>query len=340
MNGKVYISSEYMESMSHVYGRDYKQEVMIWVESGIDIRLWHSVFPHNSAKYDFVFRRSYDCPSSDGKNANGCSRIAKLVKSGDIELGPFVRVCIDSDFRFILNDYSDPFEFVVDNPYVYETLVHSRENVLSNPEGFKGDVQRATSLSTWLGSFDLANFLADFSLSIEKAYLLSLYYKSKKDMRHDEIAKKINEEIDDKLEKKLTSSTAESFESYQASYFFNDLKEACSLIFDNYKPDEYLEEFEKFSSEVLKRIHGGDHIFYFYRGHDLYEKIVKKLCHQLQYNLLLKEKWKRHSMEDKQGIGELYNESIDISQAIELRTNFSRCKFFNLTVEKIRKTLN
>jgi len=337
MKGKITLSSEYMEQFSNLYGEKYKQDVVVWVEADLDIRFWKTIFPQSSSKYNFSFRRSYDCSSQDDKNANGCSRIAKLVNSGDLQPGPLVLICIDSDYRYILEDYSYPYGFIKENDYVFETKVCSRENVISHPKGFKETVQRATSLTSWPGDFDFEIFMKDFSKCIYPAHSLALFFLKKGMKEWSGVNDELLISIKDTLTKKIDYAKKPELDKYNKNYFFNDLNGLVTEISARYFNQDLHNEYQEFCEKIKCKIGGEEQIFYFIRGHDVYDFVFEKISQKVQETLLQEEKERRRLLNDKDGIKNLFSSSIDIRTAIELRTDYFQCQHFSPTALTIRQ---
>lgn len=121
------LKESYVQKSKHFYA-DGLARVVAWVEAHADKRLWWAAF-EKFDKYKFTLKISSDFSSNDGKSANGCSRLLKLVDAGELTLGPSQILCIDSDYRFISSlcvGYSGP-QFHMD--HVYWTVVHSKENI-------------------------------------------------------------------------------------------------------------------------------------------------------------------------------------------------------------------
>lgn len=112
---------------------DAPQEIVVWVESRDDVRLWKRVL-RDSKSFKYDFRPASMFRSADGKRANGCSRLIKLYKSGEIQSSYKSIFCLDSDFKYLAKlsgcysgeDYN--------YPGFYWTIVHSKEHFFVSSE--------------------------------------------------------------------------------------------------------------------------------------------------------------------------------------------------------------
>ncbi|WP_441253177.1 DUF4435 domain-containing protein [Pseudomonas putida] len=121
---------EYLDNQSLFLDLDEgaPEEVVVWVESRDDIRLWKHVLKDN-ASYTFDFRPASMFRSADGKAANGCNRLIKLYRSGQIQAGKNSIFCLDSDFKYVAS-FADNYSGDDYNiPNFYWTRVHSKEQV-------------------------------------------------------------------------------------------------------------------------------------------------------------------------------------------------------------------
>lgn len=101
-----------------------KDTIMTIVEDESDVAIWKdillSVWPQKK------FRVS---PFSYGNNGKGKSGILK--KSS--EFGPYMIGCIDSDYDWILDGYTDDSRIISSNKYILQTVAYGVENLLLQP---------------------------------------------------------------------------------------------------------------------------------------------------------------------------------------------------------------
>lgn len=101
-----------------------KSKPLVLVEGYSDISLWGKIFE----KLGFACEIKPYC--ENGK-ANGKATIIKDIKDGVLELGSFLLVALDSDYDYLLDIDSNLYL----KPAVFQTYVHSSENLLWHPMG-------------------------------------------------------------------------------------------------------------------------------------------------------------------------------------------------------------
>lgn len=113
-------------SLFNIDGSD-RSTVMVWVESREDKRFWRACLPKiEGVKFDLKI--ASQATASDGKKANGCTRLLSLRAIGDLVLGHNLIFCLDSDERFLSELYRDG--GVSTEAHVYYTNVYSIENAI------------------------------------------------------------------------------------------------------------------------------------------------------------------------------------------------------------------
>ena len=97
------------------------------VEDESDVAIWKemllSVFPEKKFR---VSPFSYSTQAGKGKTG-----ILKKAKDG--ELGPYMIGCIDSDYDWILDKYTDAGMIIASSKYIFQTISYGVENLLIQP---------------------------------------------------------------------------------------------------------------------------------------------------------------------------------------------------------------
>lgn len=122
--------TEYLDNQSLFLDLDEgaPDEVIVWVESRDDIRLWKHVLRDNKA-YTYDFRPASMFRGADGKAANGCNRLTKLWQAGEIQASRRSIFCLDSDFKYLAS-FGDKYSGEdYELPHFYWTRVHSKEHL-------------------------------------------------------------------------------------------------------------------------------------------------------------------------------------------------------------------
>lgn len=99
--------------------------IMTLVEDESDVAIWkeilQSVWPHKKFKVS---------PYSDS-NQNGKGKAGILSKASDF--GAFMIGCIDSDYDWILQQYTHAGQIISSNQYIIQTIAYGVENLLIRP---------------------------------------------------------------------------------------------------------------------------------------------------------------------------------------------------------------
>jgi len=332
-DGKVTLTSEYLEASNRLYPSTSKRNIQVFVEGDPDVRFWAPLFNRYNDKYNININRAFEVPANDGKAANGCSRIANLINTGQLKLGKNLIVCLDSDYRFILNDYKDGYEFVPNNEYVLETGVCAKENVISAPEGLKEIVQKSVSLTTWFPNLDFRLLFKSLSRSLFILQSLQLYY-----IRNDiGKVKAVNQKLINELtllQEKIHELNYTEYEYKHFSKILRELKKESLIFFKSNLKKSERKDFSRFLIEIHSRMEGYDNAIYFVRGHDFNDFVLKELIGRGSYLLLEQEKQRRIAMQDKEGVAQLYKEAISAMSLVQCREDYSFCRHFKNALVK------
>lgn len=337
--GNVVLSSDYLEAAKNVYSSNNKPLLQVFVEGDPDVRFWMPLINKYQHKYETHINRAYDINVGDDKQANGCSRISSLVNSGALILGPYLLVCIDSDYKFILNDYSEEYNFVIDNPYVFETIVCAKENVISSPEGIREIIQKSISLSSWFVGFSFKSFFKDFSNFFFLLHAIYLFYYKNKRAESQLVYSFISRELS-AIKESVDALSYVNMNNANIFNIFHNKKGVHKSFIKSVLNQNDRTEFFVFAKAMKKRMNGIENTAYFMRGHDYYDSFFKGIVSKMSYLLLEEEKRKRLSANDRDGVGQMFNNKCPPHHLMENREDIFRCGFFQLTLDKINNTLN
>ncbi len=331
-NGRPQLTSEILSNFSYLRGRNAKNSVVAYVEGHADITFWGQILSKYKDKYEFMVLRIRDCENA---RANGCSQIKKMIDEKNIVLGEKIIVCMDSDYRFVLNDYTE-YPFVQSSNYIFETKVHSRESVLIHPEGICDIIKSASGIfnnNIKLDFSDFLNLLGQLFFEYQTVYLFLYKIKNEK---HSELQKYLCSTLD----------------------YIND--EICSLNLDSISIDSILPILDKVSSDVkifleqkvkeigvnekdllelkkdiLLRIQDKWKIVFFIRGHDIYERLIYKLAAHIWNLVREQEKKERKARNDNEGVAHIYKWGSDIFSSMSNRTDIHDALFFTETIKEM-----
>lgn len=329
--------SSYYEKSSVFIADGQPKWIAVWVESDDDKKLWYPALKNTYKKYKFKFHLASAHDFQDGKVADGCSRIFTKIKSGEIVLGKSTIACLDSDYSFISGNYACKQKDLLESPYVFQTYVHSKENVYIHPVGVAQIFERALGEDLeQLGLF-IENFTENLAESVHD-YLLklvSLY-------QFDDI------NAFDQYHKRFVKVLRSLINEINVpDVFSSDLKERLILNFKSFDDElthyigsthgehiivatkKRFEELEVASSDSLN----------FIRGHDLYPAMMKFYKAIDQYIFKFKrEQFNKEYIPDetrKKKLTELANSRVSIEDLICTRGDVKDNQYFALTFKKL-----
>lgn len=156
----------YVRNQSY-FAEDELPEVLVWVESADDKRLWLPVFNEfQDKRYSFKFLTASAFESADGKSADGCNRLIKLYKNGDFDVGRHQIACLDSDHRFLASFAGHYDGEQLDNGHFYWTIVHSKENVVISVDALDAVLQHVLFCPKHELAQTAQDILVEFSNSV------------------------------------------------------------------------------------------------------------------------------------------------------------------------------
>ncbi|MDM9555676.1 DUF4435 domain-containing protein [Pseudomonas asiatica] len=333
---------EYLENQKLFLdqGEGGPEEVVVWVESRDDIRLWQKVL-RDSNSYIYIFRPATMFRSPDGKAANGCGRLIKLWRTGEIQGGKNSIFCLDSDYRYIASlsgEYSgEDYKF----PNFYWTVIHSKEHVFIHDAVVdelvshiacmpKGRLeQRAAEVHGWISKVIYSPFL-------RLLYAQSCCFESpsiavqKFSERLDFLLSSLLEKNQGVFEREGCAIWAGFIEG--ASQLANDLEEYLATE----APLDGLFRFQQKLTEV--GVTEGN-IYLFYRGHDWYNlcfRIAKSYLDSLHCERLAE--IKATSKDVGRDIKEFRNQTPSINDAfLSVIPKVEDIPFFVDTVRMLRR---
>ncbi|MGB9669936.1 MAG: DUF4435 domain-containing protein [Halothiobacillaceae bacterium] len=264
------IDNSYYEKSSYFYARNSPAAVKVWVESRDDVRLWRKVF--QSSNKDYVFEVS---PISsffeDGKMGDGCGRIQKLIADGQITLGRNAVACIDSDYSYFIelcrgggrNYFS---------PYIYETRVHSKENVCITPDSLFEAVAHCLALPNETALVCHPREIFDeVSKLIFKPLILAAYFSCEDHGANINICAYYQSAID--AVNLVGKIGIDDFPAYKnATCWLRFVSEIESVVLDaenELQQRGLIADFDRFMSDAVNAGVTDSKAYYFLRGHNL-----------------------------------------------------------------------
>lgn len=335
--------SEYYENFD--YFTDNKV-VKVLLENIVDSSLWDDAFPEIK-NVTFEFATAIDL--ADELNiaaAEGCKQLDKI---GHYHLGKHLIICKDSDYKYlsflmkkILNDIEGEY---FDSPYIFETNVHSKENLeyyydfIAEHFSRKLHIHRSelTDKAPWLNEF-----YKKISEILFKPLVKAVY--------HDCVLKELTGKHDALNElysslQLMNKIPNRDLNDYHINFFktaeWNAFKQKMNSFEDkldlHFKSESKLVDIEKILLELHEYGINSENIYLFFKGHNIEKLFFKQLKN---YLFKLYEKFKQDQIsrlsgqaaEDKRR--QLRNEKIDFNIKYDKR-NLDKVDLFKSTVIKI-----
>ncbi|HFO9740669.1 TPA: DUF4435 domain-containing protein [Escherichia coli] len=273
----------------------------------------------------------------DGKISDGCSRIFAKIKSGEIELGSSTIACLDSDYSYISGNYACKQKELLESPHVFQTYVHSKENIYVHPIGIIQLFERALGEDLEQLGINVECFTEKLSISIYE-YLVKLislyrlndlkafdlYHKQFMDnfktiMNEMKLPEDLSSDYESLLKAKLTDFDTELTQHIKSTH-------GISVIDDT---NQRFREIEVNPSDSLN----------FIRGHDLYPVMMKIYKSIDQYVFKVKrDQYNQEHISDEirqKKQREMGNKRVDIEDLICTRGDVKDNQYFSRTIKKL-----
>jgi hypothetical protein len=142
--------------------------VIVLVEGETDVPFWREVFKKYKDNYEVRVSTNHDFnpTNSDGKH--------NLLMTVNLSKG--MVACVDADYDLLIKRYSQDTERVCNDPFVFNTIYHSSENVLlqdTHVNQTLSELHLGDRYATYLQNFSLAiyerliDYLAELQTSID-----------------------------------------------------------------------------------------------------------------------------------------------------------------------------
>lgn len=321
-------------------GSEEPEEIVVWVESRSDIQLWSKVL-RDSKSFTYDFRPATMFRSADGKLANGCNRLIKLWRSGELQGGRKSIFCLDGDYRFLaaLSDkYSgDNYGF----PNFYWTRVHSKEHILIHEGVLDSLIAHImcvpeSKLTKRSGAVHKHISEAMYESFFKILYVLSGSFESPSEAVQN-FFKRLDSALKSLLAKPQCSFGMADCQTW--SRFVSDLSDLAKDL------DAYL--VSDFSGGDVARFEGklkevgvtASNMYLFYRGHDWYtlsSGMAKAYLDEFQRARLAE--IRANSRDIRRDVSELSNQTPRFEDALlSVIPNVEDVPFFRDTVLLLRK---
>jgi len=244
-------------------------DITAFVEGFEDEIFWEYVF----SKFAPSLKINFESHSRDNEFKSG---VQEVLKEKD-KTGKNLILCIDSDFRYLLQDKE-----INENPFIFQTYTYSIENHKCAPQNLNRIIKSATLVQ---GDFDFVKFFEKYSQTIYSLFLYILYFEIKKYEKiqnkewisGDEFA--VNEK---RLREVLGIPSNEVTIENHAQALIEKLKKRVVALENEIKAkygEIDLENIEDYLKEKFK-IDKSD-IFWYVNGHIIYSNVVELLLRKI-----------------------------------------------------------
>lgn len=245
--------------------------VLVFVESREDKRFWGACLPRIDG-VRFELKIADEASSTDGKKANGCTRLLSLSQKGDLVLGPNLIFCLDSDERY-LSLLCRLGNAGAQGAHIYFTNVYSIENAYLHSVHMDRTFEAVANCSLRDLKFSPSQLIEKISCMVSKTVLLLAFSMESFGYQVVGSAKKSFIESIGKL------GSMDMNSSIEESEVFNAFKIAVSSI--NYELlqlvyDRGLEPLlDKYLAVAAGEAINDNNAYLFVRGHDLFDSVVR-----------------------------------------------------------------
>ncbi len=322
---------------------DELPEVVVWVESMDDKRLWMPVFEElQDKRFTFKFLTASSFKTEDGKSANGCNRVLKLCKSGDIDTGLQQIVCIDSDHRFLAS-FSEQYKGErLDEGHFYWTVVHSKENIEISVDSLDSVLQHVLCCPKNKLQQSAQEILEEFSRAISDCVYMLGFLEGK------HWGESAEEFLRFKSDFRSAFAPLYKFEKKHSINFLLDarwieFRDLCADLGRNLQDYisrfNFMEEYGVFLSQVLAAGVNPEKTYLFVRGHDLHAvtcSIFRGVCAAYKADMLADVR-SGNQQTLNQRMKEFNNKWVEFDACLQARTpDISNVPFFDKTTKRLR----
>lgn len=261
-------NSQYSENAAILTGDP--DRITVEVEYSIDADFWRDLLCEKYPQKHFHFSPYYTNLKDNGKKqkVGGKSRIIKSSETfNQWHIG-----CVDSDYDWLLSNYTDEGKLITDNKYLLQTYAYSFENLVCLSSTLSEFCQTMTEETT---NFDFIDYITKLSRTIYPLLIWSVYLYSK---GKNEFLLSSWRSIMVNTHKDVEASLAKIVENIKVKVEELDKNLAAEINEKNKMKTKLAEE-----KNVTP-----DNAYLFVRGHDLYDHlynsvigpIIKHLCKQ------------------------------------------------------------
>jgi hypothetical protein len=315
------LNSDFMAALSSLLPKTDPQRILVYVESDEDITFWSNIL-NTFEGYTFDIQLPIKDALEKGKSA---------VLDRIEQAGPYLILCVDSDYDYFLQDITEQSTNINNNQFVFQTYSYSIENMFCFSRSLRSVCTQSTKNNDEV--INIVNLLELYSQITYELLIWSVFFERRQD-----------------------------FTSFERSDFHNTIKILDRVdLGDNFKValDGLKHRVEnklaslktKFSNhvEAVKNLQenlqqlglGFENTYLFINGHVVKDNVVlmflESICQKLKrdkYNQIRENA--KHQTDIRNQINHYNKHFIPIETALRNNTEFKSCFLY----EKIYADLN
>jgi hypothetical protein len=288
------------ESQHYEYWANYyageavllKYDASVHVEAFDDAVFWEKTFTHflPDKKFNFI----YHSLTPSGSDATGVSHCLKFRDY----LSKQFFICIDSDYRYLLQD-----EGINVSDFIFQTYTYSIENHLCYAAKLNAIPEKCTGIANTV--FDFEIFLLSYSRAVYEAYIWHLFF-----LKQGDITSFSKEEFNRILS--LNGMLSFSINN-NGEVIINELTTRCNTKVAEFKAIYPLADFEIEHAYFTILGLTKDNVYLYVRGHNLFD-LIFKIGKEVNNQVLSLE---ASRLANEQAIAKLYAQATPFQRELE-----------------------
>ena len=244
---------------SRYTGGGYKL-VRVFVEGYDDVAFWRGIFDDYETG---LLKFEISVPPREDL-AKGKRVLLDMLPDS----GPETLLCVDSDFDYIFNGFTEQSRLVNSSPYMFHTYAYATENYLCYPPSLHRVCAKATKNDTMI--FDFEKFMAHYSRTIYPLFLWYAYSARRKNEKAFSLT-------DFRSSVRLNYLDLNNDGQGTLEWLQRQVSKRVHLL-ETHNP-EWTAEVERFGNEIKKFGAVPDNIHFFMQGHTLLDNVILTLLH-------------------------------------------------------------
>lgn len=234
--------------------------MQVFVEGYGDVAFWRGIFDDYETpdlKFEINVPPRHDL-------AKGKRVLLEMIP----ESGPDRILCVDSDFDYIFDGYTEQSRLVLESEFMFHTYAYSTENFLCYPPSLHRVCAKATKNDTYI--FDFVKFMREYSQTIYPVFLwyaFSARQKNEKVFPLNEFRSTV----------RLNYLDINDNGSKTISWLGRQVEKRIHILMN--RNGEWAPEIEKFAKSLTKLGITPDNVYMYMQGHTLLDNVVMTMLH-------------------------------------------------------------